>query len=57
MWAVEMCKRSVQLYALIIQTRTLIFFYSGTEDLNKVLVEIEVISSKICKVIDLGDEW
>lgn len=35
----------------------LIFFYSGIEDLNKVLVEIEVIFFKICKVIDLGDEW
>lgn len=42
---------------IIIKTRTLISVYSGTGDLNKVLVEIEVTSSKICKVIDSGGEW
>lgn len=32
-------------------------YCSGTGDLNDILEEIEVTSSKICKLIDKGEKW
>lgn len=49
------------LYVLITCSYSLFLFIwlicSDTGDLNDLLKEIEVMSSKICKFIDLGDKW